>query len=186
MHINLFGRGGIVRKLKPIDPATRARFMREKRCFEPDHDRKIEDLTCGIEDKIKLVATLEEALSNLKAEMMGMVKNETADEMVASAKIIAHREGETEAEARLRKEKRCFDGFHKFMEDKTMMNLGLVQILNLFIDLAKRPMSQGIQDKITVMVPAGYEPHGSRSRLELDKAIDSAIEAVFKKRPFFQ
>lgn len=178
--------GKLKPKPKKVDPATYARFKREKRCFDMDHDRRIEDLAGGLEDKIKLIATLEEALSNLKVEMAGMIKSETADEMVASARITAHREGENEAETRLRKEKCCFNGFHKFMEDKTMMNLSLVQVMHLFVDLGKRPMAD-YTDKITVMVPGGYEPRGSLSRLELDKAVDSAINTVFRsKRPFIQ
>lgn len=169
------------KKLKPLDPSTVARLRREKRCFEPDHDRKIEDLAGGLEDQVKLHATLEEALSSLKAEKLQMITKGEADERVAQARLEGYREGEKEAQERLRKEKVCYDGFHKFYEGKDVHNLSMNQMLKLYIHLVK----SGIEPKITSFVPKGYQPGGSgSSQLESNKLIDDAIAAVFGKRPF--
>lgn len=170
-----------VKKPKRLDPSTVARLRREKRCFEPDHDRKIEDLSGGLEDKVKLTATLEEALSNLKAEKLQMITHGEAEEMVSSACLKSFREGEKETTESLKKEKHCFDPFHNFFSDKTIANLSLNQVLRLYVHLAKA----GMEIKITAFVPKGFEPGGpGSSQLETNKLIDDAIAAVFRKRPF--
>ena len=174
----------MARKLKPVDPATRARFSREKKCFQPDHDRKIEDLQGGIEDKTKMIAVLEEVISNLKIEKMDMITKGEAEEQVKTARMEGYREGEQEATEALKKEKHCFDALHSFVEDKQIMNLDFNQVMNLFLYIVRMPI--GGAYRVTVLAPKGFSPKGSRSALETENVTREAYNAVFRKRPFIQ
>lgn len=143
----------MVRKLKKIDPATYSRFRREKKCFEPDHVKKLEVYA-------KEASALNGEISSLKEELK-LMRESTVDKALSEEqeKTAFHKglhEGHAEAEERLRKERRCFNKIHMFVENKTPMNLNLGEVLLLFAKMGRSSLLGGmgaISGRVTVMVP---------------------------------
>ena len=143
-----------VKKLKPVDPATYARFRREKRCFEPEHLKRIEEYALQVSQLNERAASLEAELKRL-AETT--VDKAILEEHEKTSFYNGLHEGQKEMEEAFRKEKRCFNKMHGFVDNKTPMNLNFGEVIGLFAKLTRDPMSGGMSARITVMVPYGID-----------------------------
>jgi hypothetical protein len=159
-------------KKKPICRATHARFKREKRCFEEEHLKALEAYAIQASGLGERIAYLEAQLKGLSESSVG---KDLAEEQEKTAFHNGLHEGQKETEETHRKEKRCFDKMHGFLEGKIPMNLNFGEVIGMFANLCADPMSGGISARVTVMVPVGMNV----PRMSLQQSLMSARD-MFK------
>lgn len=162
----------MLKKKKPICKTTHARFKRERRCFEEEHLKALEAYAIQASGLGERVAYLEAELKRLAESS---VDKALSEEHEKTALYLGTREGQREAEEAFRKEKRCFDKMHGFLDGKTPMNLNFGEVIGMFANLCADPMSGGISARVTVMVPAGMNV----PRMSLQQSLMSARD-MFK------
>lgn len=170
------------RKLKPrpLDRSTVSRIKREKRCFDGEHASKIEAYAVRTAEMASRISFLEDEIRTIK---INTVDRALLEEHEKTAFHKGLHEGQTGKEEELRKDRRCFDKMHGFVEGKTMMNLSFGEILSLFSKLAMNPMSGGVKARITVFVPkeTGFSKMSEEQAILLVKGFLDDNKTLFRK-----
>lgn len=147
----------MARKKKPIDPATRARFKRERRCFDPEHDETIAALRAEVEKRGTEMAKRHDIIESLKERMRDMIDKSLSEEEVKTAAAKAYHEGLEYKEEELRKSKACFAKMHSHFEGRVPVSLTLSEIMSVFGQLREKSMLTG-SEQLFVFLPSGVVP----------------------------
>lgn len=148
-------------KQRPIDPSTRARFKRERRCFEPAHEKEIAFLRNELEKRAKDASDREATISSLQERMRGMIDRSLSDEAAKTSRSEGVLEGQKQKAEEIKRAGTCFDVFHKAMVGKGgPVPLTLLEIFSVVYQLKDTIISNGPDPRLLVILPDGIKPLG--------------------------
>jgi len=148
-------------KPRPIDPSTRARFKRERRCFDPAHEKEIAFLRDELEKRAKDASDRETTISSLQDRMRRMIDQGLSDEAVKTSRSEGVLEGQKQKAEEIKRTGTCFDVFHKAMVGKGgAVPLTLLEIFTVFYQLKDVILGNGPDPRLLVILPDGIKPLG--------------------------
>jgi hypothetical protein len=169
----------VKKKIVAIHKPTYFRLKKERKCFDPEHPKRIEALAKSAEIAGKRTSDLETANSDLLVKMSRMVDKELLEEAEKTAYSKGLHDGCEDREAMLKSHKTCFNGMHKALDNGRLMVLDFSQIISLYEQMRERSMLSNTI-KMQVMVPEGINLDGSQTVKSIQDMLGKIIGRMMR------